>query len=402
MKIYHLSSAPFTGGAARAAFRLHLGLMKEANVESTWLNAGGGATGPNVEILPNSNKRATLTKRLRRRYWAKVVSRDFAPTSPPASNPIGWGSIKMLERLPVPDVWNLHWVSWFLDWDTMLPWMAERAPIVWTLHDLNPLSGIWHYDPLVEERTERRMDLETRAIKLKRCAIAKIPRDRLTFVGPSRWMVERCRKSPITDEFPVKHIPYGLDTEGFAPRDRAALRKMFAIPEDSFVVGFVADNLGDPRKGIDLLLKAIRLLAAEGPRIHLITLGSGNIDTRILNHTHLGPIQNDRLLSFVYTSCDVFVCPSLQDNFPNTVLEAMACGAPVVAYKTGGLIDMIEVDHTGYLALQPGSPDSLYAALKDLLAAIARGLDFRQPSRERATTLYPLAEQAACYMSLYR
>ena len=88
----------------------------------------------------------------------------------------------MLESLPVPDVWNLHWVSWFLDWETMLPWMAERAPIVWTLHDLNPLKGIWHYEPEASEWSPTRMRLEKKASELKRRALARIPSDRLTFL----------------------------------------------------------------------------------------------------------------------------------------------------------------------------------------------------------------------------
>jgi len=232
MRIYHLSSAPFSGGAARAAFRLHEGLLREPEIESIWLDPGTGARGPGVLSLDPRKSRDSILKRLHRRKWGQTVARHFATTSPPASNPIGWGGIEMLETLPVPDVWNLHWVSWFLDWETMLPWMAERAPIVWTLHDLNPLRGIWHYEPLSAERTSVRMRHEQDAIALKRRALEKIPRDRLTFVGPSRWMVEECRNSPVTQGFPVEHIPYGLDTMVFTPRDPSLLRAMFGIAAD--------------------------------------------------------------------------------------------------------------------------------------------------------------------------
>jgi glycosyltransferase involved in cell wall biosynthesis len=403
MRVYHLSSAPYTGGAARAALRLHQGLLREASVESTWLNAGGGATGPNVEILPSPCKRAPLTKRMRRRYWANTVSRDFTPTTPPASNPVGWGSIEMLEKLPAPDVWNLHWVSWFLDWETMLPWMAERAPIVWTLHDLNPLSGIWHYEPLAEERTQRRMSLETRASELKRRALAKIPRDRLTFVGPSRWMVECCRTRAITREFPVKHIPYGLDTEAFAPRDRAAVRKMFSIPEDTFVIGFIADNLADPRKGVECLRDAMCQMAHDHPHIHLLTVGNGQVDGFAFHHTSLGAVHNDQLLSYFYSTCDVFVCPSLQDNLPNTVLEAMACGAPTVGFNIGGLKDMVEHLKTGCLAAKPGDPAALRSSIQMLLEMDKLSLSqVKNECRRMSLERYSLTRQSENYMNLYR
>lgn len=397
MRIYHISSAPFSGGAARAAFRLHEGLLSEPGVESLWIDPGAGAHGEGVHPLETPRKPDPIRKRLSRRKWSRVVSRQFACTTPPTSNPVGWGGIGMLENLPTPDVWNLHWVSWFLDWETMLPWMAERAPIVWTLHDLNPLKGIWHYDPLPGERTSERMKHEQDAMAMKRRALEKIPRDRLTFVGPSRWMAEECQKSPVTHGFRVEHIPYGLDTGVFTPRDPSLLRTMFGIPADSYVIGFVADNIDDPRKGMKALLEALLLIRSEYPGIHLVTVGNGDISCGEIAHTHLGPIQSDRLISFFYSACDLFVCPSLQDNLPNTVLESMACSTPVVGYRIGGLPDMLQ-SGIGMLADPSGGSSELGRTL--LHGLKGDGL-LRSVIREHANSRYSLGKQSAEYLSLY-
>lgn len=397
MRIHLISTAPRSGGAARAAVRLHLGLMREPGVESLLIDLGDGARGSGVLPLAPRRSRDSLFRRLKRRKWGQIVSRQFASTTPPASNPIGWGDIEMLKLLPVPDVWNLHWVSWFLDWQTMLPWMAERAPIVWTLHDLNPLMGIWHYEPLPEERTRERMSYESLAVELKRDALARIPKDRLTFVGPSRWMVEECRKSPVTKGFKVEHIPNGLDTKVFTPRDSILLRRMFGISEEAKVIGFIADNINDPRKGVQSLLEALRRLKGEIQNLHLVTVGNGEVSCEGIGHTALGPILNDQILSFFYSACDIFVCPSLQDNLPNTVMESLACGTPVAAYNVGGLPDMVH-SGMGSLADPSGGASSFERSLKDCL----RSQISRDSIRHHAESRYSLRRQALEYLSLYK
>lgn len=401
MTTYHLSSAPFSGGAARAAFRLHEGLLQEHGVDSLLLDASGGAHGLAVLKLSQPTKPSPLVLRLRRKKWAKITEEHFAPTTPPTSNPIGWGSIEMLEKLPKPDVWNLHWVSCFLDWENLLPWMAELAPIVWTLHDLNPLRGIWHYEPQPEEHSPKRLKYEAEAIELKKRALAKIPKDRLTFVGPSRWMVEECRKSCITRDFRVEHIPYGLDANLFYPQLNSHFRSILGMPAKKIVLGFVADRLNDPRKGIRQLLDTVESLLPKYPDIHLLIAGSGLGNFGALPHTFIGPLQNDLLLSHFYSACDFFVCSSLQDNLPNTVLESLACGTPVVAFETGGLPDMVIPGETGFLA-----------NMNELNSALSDALDFRKNRpdkfqemkafcRAKAVKEYSLEIQAAKYKKLY-
>jgi glycosyltransferase involved in cell wall biosynthesis len=403
MKVYHLSSAPFSGGASRAGFRLHEGLLLEPGVESVWLDAEGSAHGPSVLKLPQPTKPSPLLLRMRRKKWARITREHFGPTSPPASNPIGWGSIEMFEKLPKPDVWNLHWVSWFLDWENLLPWMAEQAPIVWTLHDLNPLRGIWHYEPQQEECTPERLRYEAQAIEIKRRALAKIPKDRITFVGPSRWMAEECRKSPITTGFRCGNIPYGLDTEIFHERPRGRIREIFGIADTEFVIGFVAYNVNDPRKGVEFLLNSLIELSKKFPEIHLLIIGNGKIQNMPIRHTHVGNIDNEKLLSYLYSTCDLFCCPSTQDNLPNTVLESMASGTSVLAFNIGGMPDMIEDEISGFLAAYQGQEKSvkLLERLNCILSNQEEIKNIRVNCSNKINKNYKLEHQSAKYVVLY-
>ncbi len=400
MKIHHVSSAPINGGAARAGLRLHQGLCQTDDMESLWLDAGGLPDAPRARHLNAASRPTPLWTRVHRAQWRRRLRKHLAGATTPYSSPFGWGSPLPFQSLPVPDVWNLHWVSQFLDWERLLPWLAKQAPIVWTLHDLNPLLGIWHYAPLAGELNQDRQRMEQKAIVFKQRALARIPKNRLTFVGPSEWMVEQCRRSPVTQDFEVVHIPYGLDPGTFAARDKRIVRSMFGIPDEVWVLGFVADGISDPRKGIRQLESAIRSLPAALP-VHLLTVGNGHSPAFNFPHHHLGPIQSDHLLSFFYSACDLFVCPSLQDNLPNTVLEAMACGTPVAAYDTGGLPDMVREGVSGRLANPVGDAPALAAVISGLLSNPAGLSELRARARALAVKDYSLGVQAGHYRELY-
>jgi glycosyltransferase involved in cell wall biosynthesis len=400
MNVYHVSSAPISGGAARSGLRLHQGLNQIQNVASLWLDAGGTPDVSQARHLGQTPKSATLGTRFGRYRWRRRLLRNFCGATTPYTTPLGWGAPGLFENLPRPDIWHLQWVSGFLDWERLLPWMAEQAPIVWTLHDLNPLMGVWHYLPSASESNPEREAAEREAMEIKRQALARIPKERLTFVGPSQWMVEQCRQSPVTGGFPVCHIPYGLDTEVFTPRDKQVMRSMYGIADDEQVLGFVADQLADPRKGMAQLAAAIASLPAS-VRVRLLTVGNGHSPQFQFPHHHLGGIQSDHVLSFFYSACDVFVCPSLQDNLPNTVLEALACGTPVVGYDTGGLPDMIVTGATGAIASPVGSSPALGTAIAELLSNGGRLAEMRAQARSRAMAQYTLGSQAWQYHKLY-
>jgi glycosyltransferase involved in cell wall biosynthesis len=305
---------------------------------------------------------------------------------------------------------NLHWVANFLDYETFFPAVASGSPIVWTLHDMNAFTGGCHYDLLCGRYTDRcgacpqlgsrdDADLSRGVWQRKHELLARQPR--LHVVTPSRWLKGEVARSSVLGHAPVSVIPYGLDVETFAPRDKQAARDVLGIPQDRKVVLFVADLVDNRRKGFGFLIQA--LLGEEDRATNLFLLSLGyNKPARQMQTPwlHLERIDNDRILSLVYSAADVFVIPSVQDNLPNTVLEAMACGTPVVGVAVGGIPDMVRHERTGLL-VAPDDTAGLRKAIRELCHDAARREDMSVNCRRVAVQEYSLEEQGRRYVDLY-
>jgi glycosyltransferase involved in cell wall biosynthesis len=120
-----------------------------------------------------------------------------------------------------------------------------------------------------------------------------------------------------------------------------------------------------------------------------------------VNVQQLGRLSDDRIVSLAYSAADIFVCPSHQDNLPNTVLESIASGTPCVAFDVGGMPDMIKEGETGWLAERLDS-QSLSAAIDRGLKDLShRGSEIERSCSERAQQHYDLAVQPVKYAELY-
>src|SRR5262249_52354987 len=230
----------------------------------------------------------------------------------------------------------------------------------------------------------------------------KVDSRRLHIVTPSCWLAEEVRRSPIFRRFPVAVIPNGLDLEDFAPRDRGSARDVFGIPQRAKVVLFVADGIGISRKGFSILAQTLEKYDARASDLFLMSLGHNkpSVQCRI-PWLHLGFVNNDRLLSMAYSAADVFVIPSLQDNLPNTVLEAMACGTPVVGFAVGGITEMVRAGITG-LVVPSGDTDGFRAAILALAENDNKRREMSANCRRIAIEEYSLELQARRYSEIYK
>jgi glycosyltransferase involved in cell wall biosynthesis len=156
-----------------------------------------------------------------------------------------------------------------------------------------------------------------------------------------------------------------LDSEIFAPRDKNYSREVLNIPKDKKVILFVADSIDNNRKGFIFLKRAIEQLS--DPNLVICAIGDKNNGLGVIDNViELGTIYDERMMSIAYSAADLYVIPSLMDNLPNTVLESLMCGTPVVGFPVGGIHDMIQDGVNGFIT-EEISVDSLVKTLNKFL-----------------------------------
>jgi glycosyltransferase involved in cell wall biosynthesis len=277
---------------------------------------------------------------------------------------------------------------------------------------MNIFTGGCHYDAgcgrFVEQcggcpqlGSTRDRDLSRDIWERKKGLFESLDPSRLHIVTPSEWMADEVQRSSLLgDRFEVSVIPNGVNTDEFAPRDRAAAREILGISPDAHVVLFVAYSVAPRRKGFDLLLEALREIKGV-PNLFLLSVGAGSPPLRLpVPQLHLGKIGQNRFLSVAYAAADLYVIPSLEDNLPSTVLEAMACGTPVVGFDVGGIPEMVEPGKTGALA-PVGDAGSLATGIEDLLADPAGREAMGAKCRARVLGHYDMEAYLAGYERLY-
>lgn len=417
LKALLIGTGDWTGGAARAAYRLHTGLNRLAEderIESTMLVASRQthdssviqyrAPGGFANRVRRSVKKSLDARQLHRALHARPDG--FEPFSTDRS-PHG---DRLLHALPPSDVVNLHWICGLIDLPTFLPALCARTPVVWTLHDMNPFTGGCHYDggcgrfrsacgscPQLGRSGPN--DLSAKIWRRKAGVFDRLAPASFRVVAPSRWIAQQASGSSLLRRFEVSVIPYGLDTDAFSPRGMQLCRDALRIPRDKRVLLFVAQSSASPCKGFSLLMESIELLRNEN--IMLLSVGAGERKIEMgIPHLHLGSLEKDQLLALAYGAADLFVIPSRQDNFPNTVLESFACGTPVAGFAVGGIPEMVRPGETGVLA-PPGDVPALASAIRNLLhdPALLRQMSIN--CRKVAVEEYDLTLAARRYAKLF-
>lgn len=306
------------------------------------------------------------------------------------------------------DVLHLHWTNFgFLSLNGLEKLLRLGKPVVWTLHDQWAFTGGCHYSrgcerfkthcrqcPFLRRPGDR--DLSARIFEKKRKALENAP---LTVVACSDWLAGEARQSALLGGFPVHSIPNPIDTTVWQPTDRAAARQTLGLPQDKKLVLFGAGNLRDERKGFQFLAEAMR--GVNGAE--LVVFGKADPSALAMLPFpvhHLGVLSSENGLIAAYNAADALAVPSLEDNLPNTIVEALACGTPVVAFATGGIPEMILPEKTGWLAPLRDA-DALAEGLRWALFA-EKSNARREAARAFALKNYAEAAVAAQYQAVYR
>jgi len=229
-------------------------------------------------------------------------------------------------------------------------------------------------------------------------------------VTPSKWLADIVKRNPIFQDARVEVIPNSVDTCLYTNIPKETARKSLNLPSDGFYVLFSVSNACEKRKGIDHLIAALRF-CMEDPifsnkvlkgEIKLMSFGDPGdwTDDTHIPCISLGRIGSERDLCAVYSAADVFVVPSIEDNLPNVLIEAMSCGTPAIAFDIGGIPDMIQNGVNGYMVKKKS--DSEYAkVLLDLVNDPERCAQMSKNCRTIALNKFSLEIQAKRYLDLY-
>ncbi len=411
MKVIHVNVSDNKGGAARAAFRLHQGLSQEG------LNSSMVVTEKHSEnkhiYVPVQDKIGFYERRLHYRQLSARFWR-YAPSRPPGlgpfTHPSTYQNRHLVSKLPDADIINLHWIAHFVDLPTFLP--QCQAPLVWTLHDMNTFTGGCHYaldcDKYQKQcgacpqlGSQSNQDISHKIWLAKQKVYRLVSDGKLHIVTPSKWLAEEAQSSSLLQHMPISVIPNGLNTTIFKPYDKTEARSQLKIPLSAKVILFSAASIISLRKGLKLLLDALQMLDKQS-NIVLVSLGTGKIKQNLSIPTlSLGYLKNEQQIALAYSAADLFVIPSLQDNLPNTVMESLACGTPVVGFDVGGIADMVRPGISGQL-VPAKNVRQLQQAITSLLDNKPLRAEMAANCRQIALSEYSLHVQAKQYINLYQ
>ena len=429
MNILHVNESDIFGGAARAAYRIHRSLVVHGSAHgltSQMRVVRKLGDDPTVIGGPPTPKRS-IRQRLDSRL-ARQVQRRYR-TGNPVLHSLAWSAtglgteLQQRQHQGQADLVHLHWLgngTLSIGEIGCLP-----MPLVWTLHDQWAFCGAEHYtspplpcetassddrfaagySPASRPAHEAGPDLNRRTWLRKRRAW----RQTINIVCPSHWLANCARRSILMGDWPITVIPSPIDLNVWAPCDQAQARALLGLPAGRPLVLFGAmGGSDDSRKGADLLLAALqrlRIQVAGKPleQLDLVVFGQSRPaqppDLGFPIH-YSGHLHDDLSLRLLYAAADVMVVPSRQEAFGQTASEAHACATPVVAFATGGLVDIIDHQITGALA-QPFDPLSLAAAIRWVLEDPQRRRQLGAAARQRAERLWDPARVAGLYAEVY-
>ena len=310
------------------------------------------------------------------------------------------------EKFESSDIINLHWVAELLNYPGFFS--KFKQPIYWTLHDQSPFLFGNHYEENytvdhqgnIQGREKTDLDvLWERRLRKEKVQVFRNVKN-LEIIAPSEWMATSTKKSELFQDLNIHQIPYGLDTNCFRALNKNLSKEIFGLPEDKKVILFVSENIDVNRKGLKVLLKALQYIDNEDFVVAVVGKGKFNKPNELsqIPIFNLGTIIDERLMAIAYNSADLFVIPSLIDNLPNTAIESICCGTPVIGFATGGIPDIIQHGSNGYLT------DVINA--ESLASQILLGLktlnefNFEEIS-SMAREKYNLQKQARAYLDLF-
>jgi glycosyltransferase involved in cell wall biosynthesis len=403
MKVVHFSTSDSFGGSAQSAKRIHQGLVRQG-LESKMIVRDKHGDSPLIyPIAPNKYIRGL--DRLFDRLSGKIgLQYLFVPSN------LFLRNRKIIKQADIFQLYNIH--GGYFATSTLYS-LSQVAPIVWRLSDLWPITGHCAFPmdcdkynsgcnicPSLSSYPPISRDHANFLWLHKQSIYHKLD---LTIVAPSKWAYKASSQSTLFESFRHVLIPNGIDQTIFYPLDRNEARRSLFINDSRPAILFIAHVAFDnPRKGTDILLAALNLLSQDHDFL-LIVVGeksyewSNHLSVRVYYYDFT---QDCKILSLIYNSCDIVCVPSSSDNLPNTVLEAMACGKPIIASNAGGIMDAVTDNYNGFI-FKSSSPSDLARKISFLLTNLHLVRQFGANSLLTVSNHFSIGKELSLFTNLY-
>lgn len=369
MKILQIGSHYDKGGAARVMTCIHRQLLKTGEASYVAYGRGNKVEEENVfriDTVPEVYFSALFSRLVGLNGWFNVLAT---------------GRLIRFMKENRPDIVHMHALhGYYLNMPMLFRYLEKaQIPWVWTFHDCHAFVGNCGYffdcekwksgckscPYLRRYPTSQFFDFTSYMWKKKRELFTACKKG--IVVTPSRWLTEEAGKS-FMGKYPCKTIHNGIDTESiFYPRGKEKCREKYGYSREEKIVLGIAIGYSDPRKGAKYILQMAKNLEKE---VKVILIGWEEKNDKMLegisNIIPLPVTENAHMLAEYYSLADVFVLPSLAENYATVTLESMACGTPVVGFASGGIPEQL-TDRKG-ICVPAGDGEALSRAVKEAVS----------------------------------
>lgn len=408
--ITHLfSQSDASGGAAKAAYRLHRSLL-EADAEA-WLHVAVEYLGGDKVCGPIRyfDRGLAIVKPVLAQYLMRCQKTSNQILHSPAIFPTRRS--KAINDSNA-DVVNLHWIC--REMMSIEDVGQITKPVVWTMHDSWAFCGAEHHPNGVFDRryiegyTRHNAQSGDGGVDINRWTWLRKQRSwknkQFTIVAPSKWQTQCAQNSSLFKDHRAFTVPNPLPLEIFQPLPKEVVRKALNLPLSAHIILFGAiDGSANPIKGYDLLHGALEILERDrNVDVLCVVVGGWKSDSSTLRFPtrYIGPVSDDVVMALLYNAADVVVVPSRVESFGQVAAEAIACGTPVAAFASTGLLDVVEHEVTGFLA-SPFETDSL---ARGILWCLENSCTphIVAKCRQRAEELWSYPKVSKQYIDIYK
>jgi glycosyltransferase involved in cell wall biosynthesis len=370
--IVHINFSDDGGGAAIAACR-HCEAMRVNGIDATMLVAS--KTKQSKSYIYSISKRG---------IWSKLFNLVLGVYSTTLLKVLEASSLfcipffsYFISRNPLvkkADIIYIHWVSLSMLSTKEIERLAKMGkPIRWYLHDMNPITGGCHYSFECNNyftgcqlcpHIKRLLGFNLAKLQYRKRIKCWSKYKNIEIYTPSQWLADCASNSQIWKDHQIVVFPNVIDTKKYRPVNKEFAKQLLGMDSHKKTILFGAAGINSPYKGWDYLQEALNKLNAS--KYECLIFGEESKDMKeMLKMSSLftGYLHDEYSLILAYNAADVFVIPSLAENYPNVVMEAMSCGLPCVGFKVGGIPEQISHLRNGYIA-EYKNPEDLSKGIK--------------------------------------